>query len=181
MQDLPGHLRQEMAVFLNRSMLENMDVFSKCSVPFLTAILSNVYPTIRLKGDIIFCEGEVGDEQTCMYFIISGEVIVYKSTVGKVGTWFPYASSFQACRRTCLGNLVEPVHQAICSLWHTTGLELFSCTIDGQTILDSFENALLCCLKVVELCRSARCAKATFLGRVPCYQRAQESEMRPSR
>ena len=42
MQELPTHLRQEMAVFLHKGVVEKMIIFRQCSVPFLTSILTRV-------------------------------------------------------------------------------------------------------------------------------------------
>ena len=44
MADLPRHLRQEMAIFLNQGVIQSMTIFETCSVPFLTAILMKVRP-----------------------------------------------------------------------------------------------------------------------------------------
>ena len=42
MGELPKHLRQEMAIFLHKGVLEKMAIFQKCSVPFLSSILMRV-------------------------------------------------------------------------------------------------------------------------------------------
>eukprot|EP00976_Prorocentrum_cordatum_P109148 1194971-Prorocentrum_minimum.AAC.7 len=42
MLDLPKHLRQELAIFLNKGVMEKMAILQDCSVPFLTSILMRV-------------------------------------------------------------------------------------------------------------------------------------------
>ncbi|KAK3252858.1 hypothetical protein CYMTET_37867, partial [Cymbomonas tetramitiformis] len=75
MKDLPRHLRQEMAIFLNRGVLEQMPLFWDCSVPFLVAVLMYLKLNVALEGDLIITEGEIGNE---MYIILRGKVQVRK-------------------------------------------------------------------------------------------------------
>jgi len=75
MQDLPRHLRQELAMFLNAKVLDAMSLFDSCSVSFLTAILMRLKLEIFMPGDLLCCEGDIGEE---MYLIISGELAVWK-------------------------------------------------------------------------------------------------------
>eukprot|EP00238_Polyblepharides_amylifera_P010834 CAMPEP_0196587278 /NCGR_PEP_ID=MMETSP1081-20130531/56987_1 /TAXON_ID=36882 /ORGANISM="Pyramimonas amylifera, Strain CCMP720" /LENGTH=458 /DNA_ID=CAMNT_0041909419 /DNA_START=100 /DNA_END=1476 /DNA_ORIENTATION=+ len=90
MQNMPVHYRQEFANHLNGKVFENISVFKDCGVPFVTCMVSHMQPSIRKKNDLICMEGDVGDE---MYFLISGEVAVYKTGHGMVG-WLEKGSFF---------------------------------------------------------------------------------------
>ncbi|KAK3245742.1 hypothetical protein CYMTET_44707 [Cymbomonas tetramitiformis] len=75
MGELPSHLRQEMAIFLNKGVLDNIAIFEGCGVPFLTAMLMQLKISVCLSGDVVCTEAEIGDE---MYIIIKGRVSVRK-------------------------------------------------------------------------------------------------------
>eukprot|EP00854_Cymbomonas_tetramitiformis_P029437 gene29437-36665_t len=75
MNELPSHLRQEMAMYLNRGILESTKVFEGCGIPFLTALLMRLSMSICLSGDVICVEGDLGNE---MYIVVNGSVTVTK-------------------------------------------------------------------------------------------------------
>jgi len=77
MAELPTHLRQEMASLLNDGIIGDLfsEIFSECSPPFVAAILLRLELMVAVKGDILCCEGDVGEE---MFFVLHGTLDVYK-------------------------------------------------------------------------------------------------------
>ncbi|KAK3243448.1 hypothetical protein CYMTET_46897 [Cymbomonas tetramitiformis] len=73
MTELPPHLRQEVAIFLNRGVLESMPLFEDCSVPFLVAVLMRLKLSVGLTDDLVITEGEIGYE---MFIILQGRVSI---------------------------------------------------------------------------------------------------------
>ena len=71
--ELPQYMRQEVALFLNKDMIERVPIFQGCSITFITAILMKLKPSVCLPNDYIIRQGEVGRE---MYFISAGQVQV---------------------------------------------------------------------------------------------------------
>jgi CRP-like cAMP-binding protein len=63
MSELPTHLRQEMASLLNDGIIGDLfsEIFSECSPPFVAAILLRLELMVAVKGDILCCEGDVGE------------------------------------------------------------------------------------------------------------------------
>ena len=63
MSELPTHLRQEMASLLNDGIIGDLfsEIFSECSPPLVAAILLRLELMVAVKGDILCCEGDVGE------------------------------------------------------------------------------------------------------------------------
>eukprot|EP00854_Cymbomonas_tetramitiformis_P003265 gene3265-4114_t len=76
MNELPPHLRQQVALFLNRGVLEQMPLFENCSIPFLVAVLMRLKLYVALEGDLVITEGEIGTE---MFIILQGKVAIIKA------------------------------------------------------------------------------------------------------
>ncbi|KAK3262487.1 hypothetical protein CYMTET_28659, partial [Cymbomonas tetramitiformis] len=85
LQELPKYLRQEMVIFLNQGIIENMPLFQDCSYPFLNAILMRLRVSVCFASHILCCEGDMGDE---MYIIVSGE-FQFAQKGQKLGTLLP--------------------------------------------------------------------------------------------
>jgi len=73
MQELPHQLSLEIALFLNRGILQKVSFFKNASEIFIREIVQMLKPAIFIPGDFIIRQGEYGD---CMYFLSSGEVEV---------------------------------------------------------------------------------------------------------
>ena len=73
MRDLPGELRMEIALYLNRGMLEKVAFFRDADEGLIRAVVGKLEPMVFLPGDCILRQGEFG---LCMYFLSAGEVEV---------------------------------------------------------------------------------------------------------
>ncbi|XP_050306883.1 potassium/sodium hyperpolarization-activated cyclic nucleotide-gated channel 3-like [Anthonomus grandis grandis] len=67
-------LKKEIDVFLCKSLIQEISIFSQVSAKHLKHIISNLVPRIYLPGDLIIQAGTYGD---CMYIIESGTVAVF--------------------------------------------------------------------------------------------------------
>ncbi|HOJ52736.1 MAG TPA: cyclic nucleotide-binding domain-containing protein [Syntrophales bacterium] len=77
---LPKTIRTEVALFLNRDILEKVSVFKEADEVFIREVIEELEPMVFLPGDFIIRQGEHGDS---MYFLNTGsvEVIVDERTV----------------------------------------------------------------------------------------------------
>ena len=102
MAELPTHLRQEMASLLNDGIIGDLfsEIFSECSPPFVAAILLRLELMVAVKGDILCCEGDVGEE---MFFVLHGTLDVYKDDLklGELEVW-PCAACACVVHTGCL-------------------------------------------------------------------------------
>ncbi|MBE7438231.1 MAG: ion transporter [Spirochaetales bacterium] len=73
LEDLPSSLRLQVAMFLNRNIIEKVPIFKGASDELIRQIIMNLRPVVYTPGDYIFRKGEVG---TSMYFISKGSVEV---------------------------------------------------------------------------------------------------------
>ncbi len=71
MMELPQSLRMEIALHLNRSILEKVELFKDADDVFIRAVIEKLDPMVFLPGDWIIRQGEFG---SCMYFLSRGEV-----------------------------------------------------------------------------------------------------------
>jgi voltage-gated potassium channel len=71
--DLPPSLRAEIALFLNRRIVERVPLFADAPPEFAQALVSRMSHAMFTPGDPILHKGEAGDE---MYFINRGRVEV---------------------------------------------------------------------------------------------------------
>ena len=71
--DLPPALRIEVALQLNRPILERVPFFRGASEPFLRELAQHLRPAVFVPGELVLRRGDVGHR---MYFIQRGEVEV---------------------------------------------------------------------------------------------------------
>lgn len=73
LETLPEYLRQEVALFLNRKMVFKVPMLEKCSISFITELVTKVVPLSCIEEDFIIRHGTIGRE---MYFLTKGTVAV---------------------------------------------------------------------------------------------------------
>lgn len=73
LDDLPDFLRSEVAMHLNRSIIEKVPIFKGSSQNFLSEVVTHLKPRIALPGSYIIRIGEFGQE---MFFISTGKVAI---------------------------------------------------------------------------------------------------------
>eukprot|EP00002_Diphylleia_rotans_P013983 TRINITY_DN2722_c0_g2_i4.p1 TRINITY_DN2722_c0_g2~~TRINITY_DN2722_c0_g2_i4.p1 ORF type:complete len:540 (-),score=80.96 TRINITY_DN2722_c0_g2_i4:1529-3148(-) len=103
LQELPSSLRSEIALYLNRELVENVPLFKGTNEPgFINSLVVMLKPQVALEGDYIIHHGEIGRE---MYFISRGEVEVVSGdgktvfAVLKEGSYFGEIALLFAARR----------------------------------------------------------------------------------
>lgn len=74
--DLPDSLKLKVSIFINKSMIEKVPIFSGAGDALVEELLMHLKPAIYTPGDYVFRSGDVGD---CMYFVNSGSVEVVSS------------------------------------------------------------------------------------------------------
>eukprot|EP00753_Platysulcus_tardus_P006023 PLAT139.1.p1 GENE.PLAT139.1~~PLAT139.1.p1 ORF type:complete len:2901 (+),score=1538.69 PLAT139.1:33-8735(+) len=84
-EELPTTLQKEIALFINREIIERAPLFNDCELAFVKAIAFALKPQLFMRKDYIVREGEIGNE---MYFVSSGALEV-----------FPNNNSFVAYKR----------------------------------------------------------------------------------
>ncbi len=73
LEELPFSLRESVALYLNKEIIEKVPLFEKAGDALLRDIIVNLTPVIFTPGDYVVRTGEIGDE---MYFISRGKVEV---------------------------------------------------------------------------------------------------------
>lgn len=71
LDELPSSLKVQVALHLNREIIEKVPMFRGASDEFIRQIVLNLKPILYTPGDFIFRKGEMGDQ---MYFISRGKV-----------------------------------------------------------------------------------------------------------
>ncbi len=71
--DLPGPLKESVALFLNKDIIEKVPIFESASKDLIKDVVMNMEPVVFTPGDYIVRAGEVGFD---MYFISRGRVDV---------------------------------------------------------------------------------------------------------
>ncbi|MFZ5629428.1 MAG: ion transporter [Spirochaetota bacterium] len=71
LQDLPQSLKLQVALHLNRDIIEKVPMFKGAPDELIRQIVLNLRPLLFTPGDYIFRKGEMGDQ---MYFISRGKV-----------------------------------------------------------------------------------------------------------
>ncbi len=69
LNDLPPTLRTEVALFLNRDIIQMVPLFRNAHEDFVRELASHLRPALFMPGDYIIHKGETGDQ---MYFISRG-------------------------------------------------------------------------------------------------------------
>eukprot|EP00002_Diphylleia_rotans_P006206 TRINITY_DN1553_c1_g2_i1.p1 TRINITY_DN1553_c1_g2~~TRINITY_DN1553_c1_g2_i1.p1 ORF type:complete len:1054 (+),score=191.69 TRINITY_DN1553_c1_g2_i1:69-3230(+) len=103
LNELPSSLRSEIALYLNRELVENVPLFKGTNEPgFINSLVVMLKPQVALAGDNIIRHGEIGRE---MYFLSRGEVEVVSGdgktvfAVLKEGSYFGEIALLFAARR----------------------------------------------------------------------------------
>ena len=89
LRDLPLPLKADIAMYNCRELLESVPFFADNDAGFIASVVTMLKPTMFLPGQVIFCEGSIGQE---MFFVRSGEVEV--SVARKVAAVLPPGSYF---------------------------------------------------------------------------------------
>ncbi|KAL0491693.1 cyclic nucleotide gated channel alpha [Acrasis kona] len=76
LDELPAFLRAEVAMHLNRSIIDKVPIFKDSSANFLTEVVMNLKPRIALPESHVIRIGELGQE---MFFISKGTVSIKTS------------------------------------------------------------------------------------------------------
>ena len=71
--DLPPSLSMEVLLFLNRALVEKVELFRDAGEVFVREVVRLLQPLVFMPGDCIIRQGEFGD---CMYFLTEGDVEV---------------------------------------------------------------------------------------------------------
>lgn len=89
---LPKTLRLEIALFLNKDILEKVSLFKNADGVFIHEVIEELEPLVFLPGDFVIRQGEFGD---CMYFLSSGsvEVIVDEKQVAVLAEGSPFGET----------------------------------------------------------------------------------------
>jgi cAMP-binding proteins - catabolite gene activator and regulatory subunit of cAMP-dependent protein kinases len=92
LDDIPHGLSQEILMFLNREVLNRVDIFKDADELFIRESVQLLKPRVFLPGEYIIREGEYAD---CMYFLASGElrILVRGNEVAKLGPGSPFGET----------------------------------------------------------------------------------------
>lgn len=84
LEDMPKSLSQEILMFLNREVVNRVELFKGANELFIREAVQLLRPRVFLPDEHIIRQGEFGD---CMYFLTSGEVrvVINGSEVAKLG------------------------------------------------------------------------------------------------
>ncbi len=75
--ELPESLRMEIALFLNRRILEKVPLFQGAGEDFLKEVVQLLKPRLYMPGDLVFREGDFGN---AMYFVSNGSVEAFSES-----------------------------------------------------------------------------------------------------
>jgi hypothetical protein len=91
-EELPHTLSMEIALYLNRTILEKVSLFKAANEIFIREIVQLLRPMVFLPDDYIIRQGEFGD---CMYFLSNGdvEVVVNGTRVATLGQGSPFGET----------------------------------------------------------------------------------------
>ncbi len=91
-EELPHTLSVEVLLFLNRTILSKVPLFTNANEIFIREIVGLLRPMVFLPGDYIIRQGEYGD---CMYFLSTGdvEVLVGDRKVAQLGAGSPFGET----------------------------------------------------------------------------------------
>lgn len=113
--DIPKSLSQEILLFLNRGMLDRVEIFKGADELFVRESVQLLKPRVFLPGEHVIRQGEYGD---CMYFLTSGEVriVIDGAEVTRLASGSPFGET----------ALVEGEQRnaSVVSVSYSTGYEL---------------------------------------------------------
>jgi voltage-gated potassium channel len=121
LDDIPRNLSQEILMFLNRDLLDRVEMFQGADELFIRELVQLLRPRVFLPCEYIIRQGEFGD---CMYFLTGGEVriVVGEAEVARLGSGSPFGET----------ALVENVHRnaSVISVSYSTGYQLSKADFD---------------------------------------------------
>jgi len=122
LQEFPRSLSQEILLFLNRDVLERVELFRGADELFIREAMQLLKSEVFLPGEYIIRQGEYGD---CMYFLTSGtvQVVVDGKEVARLGPGSPFGET----------ALVEQGRRnaSVISLDYSTGYRLAKSDFEG--------------------------------------------------
>ncbi len=92
LEDIPKTLSQEILMFLNREVVNRVELFKGANELFIREAVQLLRPRIFLPDEYIIRQGEYGD---CMYFLTSGEVriVINGKDVTRLGPGSPFGET----------------------------------------------------------------------------------------
>lgn len=115
LEGMPKNLALEILMFLNREVLDRVELFRGVDELFIREIVQLLKPRIFLPKEYIIRQGEYGD---CMYFLTSGEVWVEVDgeEIARLGPGSPFGET----------ALIENLHRnaSVVSSSYSTGYQL---------------------------------------------------------
>jgi hypothetical protein len=92
LDDIPHGLSQEILMFLNRDVLDRVDIFRGADEIFIRESVQLLRPRVFLPEEYIIRQGEYAD---CMYFLTSGEVrvLIGGNEVARLGAGSPFGET----------------------------------------------------------------------------------------
>ena len=115
LDDIPKSLSQEILMFLNREVVNRVEIFRGADELFIRESVQLLKPRVFLPAEYIIRQGEYGD---CMYFLTSGEVriVIDGGEVARLGPGSPFGET----------ALVENLHRnaSVVSEGYSTGYQL---------------------------------------------------------
>ena len=122
LDDIPKSLSQEILMFLNREVVNRVELFHGADELFIRESVQLLKPKVFLPDEFIIRQGEYGD---CMYFLTSGEVriVIDGNEVTRLGPGSPFGET----------ALVENLHRnaSVISDGYSTGYQLNKDDFDG--------------------------------------------------
>ena len=73
LNDLPPSLKGDVSRFLKKEVIEKIPLFNDAEPAFIDSVAVSLQPIVLTPGDILFHEGEHGNE---MYFVLNGHLLV---------------------------------------------------------------------------------------------------------
>jgi len=122
LNDFPRSISQEILLFLNKEVLDRVELFRGADELFIREAVQLLRPEVFIPGEYIIRQGEYGD---CMYFLTSGDVkiLVDSKEVARLGpgTFFGETA------------LMENIHRnaTVIALAYCTGYRLARTDFDG--------------------------------------------------
>jgi voltage-gated potassium channel len=110
MQDLPYSLRMNVALYMNKSIIEKIPLFKNANENIIKEIVLQLKPVIFTPGDYIFRLGEEGQH---MYFISNGSVEIVDEEKGIVfatlseGSYFGEMALLFATKRSASAKALD--------------------------------------------------------------------------
>lgn len=122
LEDIPRSLSQEILMFLNREVVNRVELFRGADELFIREAVQLLKPRVFLPEEYIIRQGEFGD---CMYFLTSGEVriVIGGKEITRLGPGSPFGET----------ALIENLHRnaSVISSAYSTGYQLNKDDFDG--------------------------------------------------